>query len=724
MNTIELATAVSHIRQVVDEGRGPESFLFVVGAGISAPSIPLASDIERQCRLVAEERYHRTTPPPSDDPLDRYSHWFSQAYPQPRQRRDYLRSLIENKPITRANLRLGHLLLDGRLTRLVVTPNFDDLLSRGLRLLGSSPVVCDHPNTVTRIEIGSTDVQVVHVHGTYWFYDCCNLRPEIENRAEPSHATILTMSALLDNLFARRSPLVVGYSGWEGDVIMTALKKRLTAGVGTNLYWFCHARGDVSALPRWLVDHPSVCVVLPAQDEEAPNAGNAERRQAQQSVAGAEWTGLRAEDVFSALLQMVDAQVPPAISNPVAFLVRQLKEQVEQPDATSDSTDDSYGLASVIERTAAAARCYEEEIARSESIERVRDLLRRSLYREAIHSIDTLDLTGLTDRDLTDLASIAWDASYGLLDDSEDELLGYGLVVRLSDRREPAVTDLATRLRVARALLYQGITLNALGRSEEAIAAYDEAIRRYGEAEEEVLRAPVAMALANKGITLAELERSEEAIAAYDELIRRYGEAAEVVLREQVAKALVNKGVAVGQLGRRGEEIAAYDEAVHRFGEAAEEVLREHVAMALFNKGITLGVLRRLDDAVAAYDEVVHRFDEAPEAALRETVAKALVNKGVTLVALKRSEEAIALYDEVVRRFGDTAEAALREVVARALINKGDCLRVLDRRADAIAAYDEVLHRYAEAEEEALRAQVDEARAAGQALLQPESNEP
>ncbi|MBI5284913.1 MAG: hypothetical protein HY874_07435, partial [Chloroflexi bacterium] len=591
MNTIDLATAVSHIRQVVlDEHRGSEWFFFVVGAGISVPSVPVAQDLEREFRRVAEE-YRRTEPPPRDNALDRYSHWFSQAYPQRRQRRDYLRTLIEKKAVTQANLRLAHILLDGRVTRLVVTPNFDDLLARGLRLIGAAPIVCDHPSTVARIEIGGPDVQLVHVHGTYWFYDCCNLGPEIEDRAAHSEETILTMSALLDNILADKSPLVVGYGGWDGDVIMTALRRRLNAGIRSNVYWFCHTRDEATTLPRWLVEHPSVYMVMPPAEDRSPNRRAVDLGQTQQSLSSPkERSALRAEEVFSALLQAIGAEVPLAIRNPVAFLAGQLRDQVDT-GSTTGSPDDSYGLASVIERADAAARHYEEELARSDNIEHVRDLLRQSLFREAIHAIDGLDRSNLTERELSDLAALAWDAAYGLFDDSEDELLGYDLVVRLVDGM--TLVDLSERVRTAKAVRYKALTLGELGRRDEALAAYDEVVQRYGEETETELRMQVAMALVNKGYQLRELGRRDDALAVYDEVVRRYGEATDVESREHAAMALVNKGFQLGELGRGDEALAAYDEVVLREGEATQTELRKQVARALVSKGDQLGELGR-----------------------------------------------------------------------------------------------------------------------------------
>ena len=76
------------------------------------------------------------------------------------------------------------------------------------------------------------------------------------------------------------------------------------------------------------------------------------------------------------------------------------------------------------------------------------------------------------------------------------------------------------------------------------------------------------------------LGRSEEALAVYDDVVARYGDAPEPALREQVASALVNKGVTLGALGRSEEELAVYEQVVARYGDATEPILRQAVEMA------------------------------------------------------------------------------------------------------------------------------------------------
>jgi len=104
---IELDEAISRIQQACD-GRSLSPFFFMVGAGISYPSVPLAVDIVSKCKEVAKT-FGRSLESAEKSPLDDYSHWFQTAYAEPDQRQKYLRELIEGKQITHANFRLAHL---------------------------------------------------------------------------------------------------------------------------------------------------------------------------------------------------------------------------------------------------------------------------------------------------------------------------------------------------------------------------------------------------------------------------------------------------------------------------------------------------------------------------------------------------------------------------------------------------------------------------------------
>lgn len=71
-----------------------------------------------------------------------------------------------------------------------------------------------------------------------------------------------------------------------------------------------------------------------------------------------------------------------------------------------------------------------------------------------------------------------------------------------------------------------------------------------------------------QGGALRKLGRWDEAVAADDEVIRRFGDDADPELREQVAKALISQGGALHRLGRHDEAVAVLDEVIQRFGDS------------------------------------------------------------------------------------------------------------------------------------------------------------
>lgn len=396
-----LNAAVMEIRQACDE-LGSEAhrspFFFITGAGISYPPVPLAATIIEHCKSVAQ-RYKRVGAPTGAQTLDAYSHWFGCAYPGARQRQQYLRSLIERKPLSLASLRLAHLLSARRLSNLVVTTNFDDFVARALRLFGTEPAVCDHPRTVGRIDRERDDVQIVHVHGSYLFYDCANLRGEVTGRARADEESSFTMVGLLDSLLWTRSPLVIGYSGWEGDVVMSALRRRLRGGnpLAQSLYWFCYRRASIDDLPDWLRSSPDVRFVvpdeLPATDAVAlpptrastnPPTSAARRGTAEPAGQPRPEATLPAFAVFDQLNRAFDVGTPALFDNPIESFANSLEGALPGIDG---AVGDPYAFKALIERLHEAAREFANKPAprgTDADLDRLRTLMRESNYAQAL----------------------------------------------------------------------------------------------------------------------------------------------------------------------------------------------------------------------------------------------------------------------------------------------------------------------------------------------------
>jgi tetratricopeptide (TPR) repeat protein len=339
-------------------------------------------------------------------------------------------------------------------------------------------------------------------------------------------------------------------------------------------------------------------------------------------------------------------------------------------------------------------------------VELAEELIRLDGAAQALKSLESL--ARLTSEDpLTGQASIARillirGRALARLDRHDDAIDAFDeLIRRFGDR-----PDLPLAEQVARALFYKGVSLGALARSLEAVEVYDDLLRRFDDRPELSFAEQVAKALFNKGFTFHVLDRRPEEVEVYDDLIRRFGDRPEQLLAAQVARALVNKGLTLDALHRTVEAVEVCDDVIRRFGHHPELPLTEQVAKALVSKGVMLNALDKNPEAIEVYDEVIHRFGNRPELSLAEGVVRALVNKGFTLDALDRTVEAVEVYDDVIRRFGDRPELPFAEGVARALVNKGMKLGNRDRGLEAVEVYDEVLRRFGDRPELPLAGQV------------------
>jgi predicted O-linked N-acetylglucosamine transferase (SPINDLY family) len=160
-----------------------------------------------------------------------------------------------------------------------------------------------------------------------------------------------------------------------------------------------------------------------------------------------------------------------------------------------------------------------------------------------------------------------------------------------------------------------------LGRREEAVAAYDQALR---------LRPAYALAHLNRGAALERLGRPEEALAAYDEALR---------VAPDFAQAHVNRGAALGRQCRFEEAIADYDRA---------SAIDPKLAEAHVNRGAALARLGRVADALASLDRGLR---------LRPDDAVAHLNRGNLFMVQARFDLALLAYRQAMSLKPDYPEA-------------------------------------------------------------------
>jgi tetratricopeptide (TPR) repeat protein len=85
-------------------------------------------------------------------------------------------------------------------------------------------------------------------------------------------------------------------------------------------------------------------------------------------------------------------------------------------------------------------------------------------------------------------------------------------------------TQHKSQWRIAATLANKGLTLMRLERYEEGVEVCGEVVRLYGDRSDSPTQVLVAGALLQQGIALTALGRANEAIAAYDDLLGRFGQ--------------------------------------------------------------------------------------------------------------------------------------------------------------------------------------------------------
>ena len=192
----------------------------------------------------------------------------------------------------------------------------------------------------------------------------------------------------------------------------------------------------------------------------------------------------------------------------------------------------------------------------------------------------------------------------------------------------------------------KGVSLHSLGRYEEAIRCFDQALEP---------NPHYVNAWNNKGSSLAGLGCHEEAIGCLDQALK---------LDPRDAYAWNNKGASLTDLGRHEEAIRCYDRALE---------LDPRYVSAWNNKGGSLGSLGYQDEAIRCYDQALE-FDPRHVSSWN--------NKGGNLISLGRHEEALPYLDQALE---------LDPFAVNAWTIKGASLASLGRHEEAIRCYDQAL---------------------------------
>ncbi|MDR1424836.1 MAG: tetratricopeptide repeat protein [Azoarcus sp.] len=310
-----------------------------------------------------------------------------------------------------------------------------------------------------------------------------------------------------------------------------------------------------------------------------------------------------------------------------------------------------------------------------------------------------------------------------------------------------AAADVASRRKIARALVDRGEALARLGRFGEAIAVYEDAARRYGAETDRRLLGEAVRALVDKGEALGQQGRYEKELALYVDIERRHGtnvgeRDSEWVdpLDWEVSRARVNAVTSLLMLGRNREALrqvkvasSRYDvgngvlpflvwladsrtpfETVRRRARALD--FDDHHWLFRWSADVIRPLLDRLPEprrtqarCLAAFYEAHHdreTLDDCLGGAARVGASETAAAEAVSLDELGRrallllhrgkQEESAAVFDEIECRFGQDEEAAIRTRFAEMLFGRARYRSDKEPPEEAIAAFDDIVRRFAD----------------------------
>jgi protein O-mannosyl-transferase len=166
-----------------------------------------------------------------------------------------------------------------------------------------------------------------------------------------------------------------------------------------------------------------------------------------------------------------------------------------------------------------------------------------------------------------------------------------------------------------------GVTYNGIGRYQEAIEEFRQAIK---------IRPRYADAHCNLGFAYGKLDRYQEEIDAYKQVIR---------IKPNYADAHCNLGVAYGNLGRWQDEVEACKKAIK---------IKPDFAEAHCNLGFAYGNLGRYQEAIESYKQVIR---------IKPDFAEVYNNIGFAYGKLDRYQEAIEACKKAIKIKPDYADA-------------------------------------------------------------------
>ncbi len=610
MREINLTKAVKEIKDACQDSN---QFSFVVGAGISCPEVPLAFEImealEKKCDASKLKEIE------FKPPIEKYSEIMSNALSNPGTRWKFFKKKVESQKISISNLLLAQLLLEKKVGKIVISPNFDDFLTRALSLFQTPYVVYDSIQSITeRFRLNRDDIQILYVHGTYKFYDMCNTLEDISKNAKE-------IACKLEKIFEEYSPIVIGYSGWEDDAIMKGLKAVLKSkkSLDYNIYWFCYEDSEkvIKELPTWLKEHPSVVFVVPEKGKAISKA--------QKSETDGGWEikkqspkQLYSEEVFRVFLNAFTSEKNKFFSNVLKHYETFMKDSLPEKNIPGIF---SYGhIISEIE--VAQFRLAEYSTKVDSKIKSLKDLSNNDSHNSIISKAIEISHFNLTPYQVDEFFYIL--SSKGFM---------------------------------------KNLTINSAEIIPGIGEIFDNLIKKnehYFKIKENKLNAAVV-----KAEIFGKLNLVEEEMSIYESIITSYDIENCTASMKYIRKIKKNIFMGIFKLKSSQEKLRFIDLFLGQYSFSGSPDIHFYVAQIYYAKGKLLRAQGQMDEAYETFKKI-DLYENFHYPYLRECLAKSWLVRGWIFKNRDNIMESNEAFEQVIKKFGNSEWVVLKQLVEEA----------------------------------------------------------
>lgn len=691
-------------------------YFFIAGAGLSAESVKTAAQITSECRRICRKTQYTST---VGNLQEQYLYWLENAFPHKETRKRYIENLIKDKKIPESVIKLANILQSRKVSNLVVTPNFDTFLYQALKLFGENNVlVADSCKSAGKLNIEDDSLNILHVYGTYEFYDCCALNYFREKNS--SEDELFSVRSFLRTALNGMSPVVIGYSGWENDVIMSELKERFKMPLKYKMYWFCHTEEDYKNLPSWIkyydterkITRDDVVFILPKEKQVYGFEMDSNLNYADLDET------LDAGDILSSFINEFDVKSPEIIRNPIKFLktyfrenfsdniycdylmlrfneyganeeINEIKEAIINKDIPSflNKTEVFAGnIESHDENSARIILNYLELIVKEYTAAGLSKTdLRKTinLYKIIYRSIEK----SAADKDKINYIKIQIEEilacdNYIIINKKIDDVLN--LINTVSEATEDYKEVYRKCINIKLSYTEED--------NDELYRGIIEKIEKWDDAEDKKLLIRMYI---ERSILLEDDDNLEAAVTMLDNAERYF---AYVNDDDWLESVFILCRYRKAQLFNEQEQ---YDKALleietlkNRYNERDDFNLKEQLADALLLKGSILQKNNKLDEAEDSFEEIYSKYSGDNDEDIRRKAVKALMNKAEVLEMDNNFYEAIEVYNDIINRYKNDYDIELRRVAAQARLNKLVILTKSERDQIIVKKCDEILRIY------------------------------